>query len=73
MSARGNNEARLRQECRRRGLAIGMVIFVPLGVVIPLATRNYGLMGSGVALALPLGVAFGERLYQREISRERTE
>jgi hypothetical protein len=70
MSSRGNGEAGLRQECQRRGLAYGMTIFIPLGVVLGLATGHHALTGAGVALALSLGVVFGDHLYRREITRE---
>jgi hypothetical protein len=50
-----------------------MGIFLPFGAVLSIATGNHALTGAGVALAFPLGLVFGERLYQREISKERTD
>ncbi|MGD8760135.1 MAG: hypothetical protein PVJ07_07760 [Anaerolineales bacterium] len=70
MSTKANDQAGLRQECQRGGLACGMGIFLPLGVVLSFSTGHHALMGAGVALALSLGMAFGEHLYQREIKRE---
>lgn len=67
------DQEQLRTEYHRKGLAYGMAIFPAIGVVLSLATGTYALLASGVALALTLGPAYGEYLYQQEISLQHRE
>ncbi len=65
------DEIKFRTECQRKGLLYGMAGFLSIGVVLSLATGTFALLGSGVALALTLGPAYGEYLYRQERSRQR--
>jgi hypothetical protein len=47
------------------GMAIGMPIFALAGLILCIATDNFGLLGVGPALGLAMGIAIGEGLYQR--------
>lgn len=47
------------------GMALGMAMFAPLGIVLSLVTDNPGLIGVGPAIGISIGVAIGEHLYKR--------
>jgi len=49
------------------GMAIGMIIFAPLGIILAIATDTPGLLGIGPAMGVGVGVALGEGLYQRSL------
>jgi hypothetical protein len=53
-----------------RGMGIGMILCMPLGIVLFIATGNPGLLGVGPAVGVALGVAIGEGLYQRSLRQD---
>ncbi len=53
-----------------RGMGIGMILCMPLGIVLFLVTGNAGLLGIGPAIGVALGVAIGEGLYRRSLRQE---
>lgn len=60
----------LRERERERGMILGMLTFFPIGVALFIATGNPGMIGTGVALGLPIGLAIGERRYKKLIGEE---
>jgi hypothetical protein len=46
------------------GMAIGMIMFMPLGFLFILLD-NPGLLGIGPAMGIAVGLAIGEQLYRR--------
>jgi hypothetical protein len=54
-----------KNEYMGRGMAIGMIMCMPVGVALFIITGNPGLLGIGPAVGIALGVAIGEGLYQR--------
>jgi hypothetical protein len=54
-----------RERCQGLGLALGMALCAPLGLVLSIATGVHGLIGVGPAMGVALGLALGEHLYQR--------
>jgi hypothetical protein len=59
------DQAERKQHYMGVGMAIGMSIFVPTGIVLALGTDNPGLLGIGPALGISIGIAIGESLFQR--------
>jgi hypothetical protein len=53
------------------GMAIGMVVMAPLGIVLFILLDNPGMLGVGPGMGVAIGVAIGESLYQRHCERER--
>ena len=49
------------------GMAIGMIIFAPLGIILAIATDTPGLLGIGPAMGVGVGIALGEGLYRRSL------
>ncbi|MBL7471266.1 hypothetical protein [Robertkochia sediminum] len=41
-------------------IALGMLIFVPVGIALSIGTGNPGLIGIGPAIGLPIGLAWEE-------------
>jgi hypothetical protein len=52
------------------GLTIGMPIFALIGLILCIATDNFGLIGVGPAVGLAIGIAIGEGLYRRSQQRD---
>jgi hypothetical protein len=73
MTNRNEDRIHLRKQYQRKGFALGMVVFLPIGIAFSLIFDNSITVASGIALGLLLGPAIGEYLYHREISRERME
>lgn len=47
---------------RNQWMVLGLVAFgIPLGVVIAMLANNYGLMGLGMAIGLPIGMLMGKK------------
>ena len=64
-----NQDQKQRQELehyRGIGMAIGMVLFMPVGLVLFIVLDNPGMLGVGPAMGLAVGLAIGEGLYQRK-------
>jgi len=48
------------------GMAIGMAIFMPVGIVLMVAADNPAFIGVGAGMGLPIGLAIGQGLYRRD-------
>jgi hypothetical protein len=59
-----------KSEYMGRGMAIGMIVCMPLGVALFIITGNPGLLGIGPAVGVAMGVAIGEGLYQRSTRQD---
>ena len=65
MSQQTNDPTKHKEHCMGLGMAIGMAMFVPLGIVLFIVTRNPGLLGIGPAVGISIGVVIGEHLKKR--------
>ena len=70
MDEKKMNDKELRERERERGMVLGMLTFFPIGAALFLATGNPGMIGTGVALGLPIGLAIGEHRYKKLIGEE---
>lgn len=61
----------LKREAMSQGMAIGMVLFMPFGIILSMATDNFAFIGVGVPIGVAVGVAIGKSLSQRKM-QERT-
>ncbi|MGD2162277.1 MAG: hypothetical protein PVH60_01745 [Anaerolineales bacterium] len=52
------------------GMMLGMLLFFPFGVALSLAIGNPGMIGVGVAIGLPVGLAIGEHRFKKRIGEE---
>ena len=60
----------LKQHYQRKGMGIGMVLFMPFGVILWLLLDNPGLLGLGPALGISIGLAIGEAMYKKDVLGE---
>jgi hypothetical protein len=60
----------LKRKFQEKGMIIGMLMFMPVGVAMWLLLGNPGLLGIGPALGISVGVAIGEDLYNKEITKQ---
>ena len=65
MSQQTNDPTKLKEHYMGQGMAIGMAMFAPLGIVVSIVTDNPGLLGIGPALGISFGIAIGKYLYER--------
>jgi hypothetical protein len=65
MSKDTNDPTKQKQHYMGLGMAIGMAMFAPLGIVLSIVTDNPGLLGIGPAVGVSIGVAIGEHLHKR--------
>ncbi|MCK5634477.1 MAG: hypothetical protein KAI06_05295 [Anaerolineales bacterium] len=59
-------EEELKQQYQRKGMGIGMALFMPFGVILWLLLDNPGFLGVGPALGVSVGIALGEAMYKRK-------
>ena len=64
------NNAKM-ESFRRKGMAIGMILFTPFGIALWLTTGNPGLLGVGPAVGIPVGLSIGEAMYKRHIEQDK--
>jgi len=57
----------LKQQYKRKGMGIGMALFMPFGVILWLLLDNPGFLGVGPALGISIGIAIGEAMYKKEV------
>ena len=57
----------LKRETMGQGMAIGMVLFIPFGIILSILIGNFAFIGMGIPLGVSVGVAIGEDLYKRKI------
>jgi len=60
----------LKQHYQDKGIAIGVVLFMPFGVILWLLLDNPGFLGVGPALGISIGIAIGEAMYKKEVMGE---
>jgi hypothetical protein len=65
MSQQTNDPTNQKEHYMGLGIAIGMAMFAPIGIVLSILTDNPGLLGIGPAVGVSTGVAIGEHLYKR--------
>lgn len=70
---KNNNQKALKRETMGQGMAIGMVLFIPVGVIFAILIGNFAFIGMGLPLGAAVGVAIGESLYQRKIKEYENE
>lgn len=60
----------LRQKERERGMVLGMLMFFPIGIALSITLGNPGMIGVGVAMGLPIGLAIGDHRYKQLTGKE---
>ena len=65
-----NQKEELSQHYHRRGMGIGMALFMPFGVILWLLLGNPGMLGVGPALGISIGIAIAEAMYKKEVLGE---
>ena len=60
----------LKQRYRSKGIALGMALFMPFGVILWLLVGNPGMLGVGPALGLSIGISIGESMYRKTLLRK---
>ncbi len=63
----------LKRQTMGQGMAIGMVMFIPFGIILSILIGNFAFIGMGLPLGVAVGVAIGESLYQRKIKEYENE
>lgn len=58
----------LKRQTMSKGMAIGMVLFMPFGVILWLLLDNSVMLGMGIVLGISIGAAIGEAMYKKEVS-----
>lgn len=70
MDQQNNDLEALKRKTTGQGMAIGMVLFLPVGFILSIAIDNFAFVGIGLPIAVAVGAAIGKSLYQRKM-RER--
>ena len=70
---KNNDQENLKRQTMGQGMAIGMVLFIPVGVIFAILIGNFAFIGMGLPLGVAVGVAIGESLYQRKIKEYENE
>ena len=60
----------LKRHYQGKGMAIGMALFMPFGVILWLLLDTPGMLGVGPALGVSIGIALGEAMYKKEVLGE---
>ncbi len=69
MANNNNDEKRTKDQYMGIGMAIGMLMFTPVGLVLAIVTGSFGLLGIGPGLGVGVGIAIGEKLHQRSLEK----
>ena len=67
MAQQNNDLEELKRQAIGQGMMIGMVLFMPFGVLISILTDNFAFIGIGLPIGVAVGVAIGEGIYQRKM------
>jgi hypothetical protein len=59
----------LKRQAMGKGMAIGMGIFIPFGIIFLILSGNFAFAGVGIPLAVSVGVAIGESILQRKMGQ----
>jgi hypothetical protein len=73
MFQQDNDLESLKRETMGKGMAIGMVLFMPFGLIISILTDNSAFIGVGLPLGVAVGVAIGKSLYERRLKERGNE
>ena len=68
-----NDRKALKRQSMGKGMAIGMVLFMPFGIIFSILIGNPAFIGMGLPLGAAVGVAIGEGLYQRKLDEHDNE
>jgi hypothetical protein len=69
-----NNELEaLKRETMGQGMAIGMALFIPVGIIFSIFIDSFAFIGMGLPLGVAVGVAIGEDLYKRKMKERGNE
>jgi hypothetical protein len=66
---KNNEQEALKRQTMGQGMAIGMVLFIPFGIIFSILIGNFAWIGWGLPLGVSVGVAIGESLYQRKMGQ----
>ncbi len=70
---KNNDQENLKRQTMGQGMAIGMVLFIPVGVIFAILIGNFAFVGLGLPLGVAVGVAIGEDIYQRKLKERGNE
>lgn len=57
----------LKREATGLGMAIGMLLFLPVGFILSIATDNFAFIGLGLPIGVAVGAGIGNSLLQRRL------
>ena len=63
----------LKRKAMGQGMAIGMVLFLPVGLILSILIDNFAFIGVGLPIGVAVGVAIGKSLYQRKMQERGNE
>jgi hypothetical protein len=63
----------LKRQTMGQGMAIGMALFIPVGIIFSILIGNFAFVGMGLPLGVAVGVAIGEDLLQRKLKERGNE
>jgi len=69
MMRKNRDHEALKRQAMSKGMAIGMGIFIPFGIIFSILIGNFAFVGLGIPLAVSVGVAIGESLLQRKMGQ----
>ena len=70
---KNNDQKALKRQAIGKGIAIGMVLFLPFGFILTILIGNPAFIGMGLPLAVAVGTGIGESLYQRRVREHDSE
>ena len=57
----------LKRQSTAQGMAIGLILFLPVGFLLSIAVDNYAFIGIGLPIGVAIGAAIGQNLFQRKL------
>jgi len=69
MTQMNSDREALKRQSMGKGMAIGMMIFIPFGIIFSILSGNFAFAGVGIPLAVSVGVAIGESILQRKMGQ----